>query len=121
LNTIFKYENNTFGDKGGIKATDIYFTADINKIHVGSTITDTADDITFSDGTTGKTLNKYLDIKDNHPITRESDKITLNYDTTQFQTGVSPNYNLELKNIMGKVEVKDNTPIQKLNDNLYLN
>ncbi len=63
LNTIFKYENNTFGDKDGIKATDIYFTADINKIHIGSTITDTVDDITFSDGTAGKTLNKYLDIK----------------------------------------------------------
>jgi hypothetical protein len=26
LNTIFKYENGTFGDKDGIKATKIYFT-----------------------------------------------------------------------------------------------
>jgi hypothetical protein len=120
LNTIFKYENNTFGDKGGLKATDIYFTDDINKIHIGSTITDTVDDITFSDGTTGKTLNKYLDIKDNHPIDRISDKITLKYDTTQFQTGVSPNYNLELKNIMGKVDVKANHPIDKIADILTL-
>ena len=126
LNTIFKYENNTFGDKGGIKATDIYFTADINKIHVGSTITDTVDDITFSDGTTGKTLNQYLDIKDNHPIDIISDKITLKYDTDQFKTGIATtssatSYKLELNNIMGKVDVKDAAPIQKLNDKLYLN
>jgi hypothetical protein len=50
------------------KATDIYFTPGIDKIHIGSTITDTTNDITFSDGTTGKTLNQYLDITDNHPI-----------------------------------------------------
>jgi hypothetical protein len=126
LTTIFKYENNTFGTKGGIKATDIYFTADIDKIHVKSTITDGVDDITFSDGTTGKTLNKYLDIKDNHPIDRISDKITLKYNTTQFQTGAavagSPNtsYVLELKNIMDKVVVKDNHPIDKILDKLTL-
>ena len=121
LNTIFKYQNSLVNDKAGIKCVDLYLTPSINNIHIGSTITETVNDITFSDGTTGKTLNKYLDIKDNHPITRETDKITLNYDTTQFQTGVSPNYNLELKNIMGKVDIKDNSPIQKLTDKLYLN
>jgi hypothetical protein len=92
LTAIFKYENNIFGTKGGIKATDIYFTADIDKIHVKSTITDGVDETTFSDGSgtsAGKTLNKYLDIKDNHPIDRITDKITLKYNTTQFQTGAA--------------------------------
>ena len=42
-------------------------------------------------------MNKYLDIKDNHPIARESDKILLNYDTTHFEVGPSPNYNLKIK------------------------
>jgi hypothetical protein len=51
----------------------------------------------------------------------------LKYDTTEFQTGPittstpSTNYQLELKNIMGKVNVKDNAPIQKLNNQLFLN
>ena len=67
-----------------------------------------------------------MEIKDNHPIDRISDKITLKYDTTEFKTGIattSPttSYKLELKNIMGKVEVKDNSPIQKLNDRFWLN
>jgi hypothetical protein len=67
-----------------------------------------------------------VEVKDNHPIDKISDKITLKYDTDQFKTGIattSPvtSYKLELNNIMGKVEVKDNAPIQKLNDRLYLN
>ncbi len=109
LNTIFKYENFTFNDKGGIKATDIYFTPGIDKIHIGSTIKDTTNGVTFSDGTTGKTLNQHLDIKDNHPIDRISDKITLKYDTTEFQTGItttSPatSYKLELRILWVKLK-----------------
>jgi hypothetical protein len=93
---------------------------------IGSTTTETSNEITFSDGTTGKTLNQYLEIQDNHPITRITDKITLNYDTTHFQTGlatpVTPvtTYKLTLKNVMGKIDVKDNHPIDKMTDKLTL-
>jgi hypothetical protein len=67
-----------------------------------------------------------VEVKDNHPIDKKADKITLKHDTTKFQTGIvttSPatSYKLELKNIMGKVNIKDDTPIQKLNDRLYFN
>jgi hypothetical protein len=41
LNTIFKYENSTFGNKGEIKVSKIYFTPSINDIYVDSTITET--------------------------------------------------------------------------------
>jgi hypothetical protein len=117
LNTIFNYENGIFSDKGGIQVSKIYFTPSIDNIFVESTITETLNGINF-DGT--KSLNKYLDINDNHPIDRVVDKITLKYDTTQFKTGAGTSYNLELNNIMGKVEVKDNTPIQKLKNLVYL-
>ena len=65
--------------------------------------------ITFTGGTS---LNKYLDIIDNHPIVRISDNIMLNYDAKHFKTGAidtdkDKSYNLELNNIMGKVQVKD--------------
>ena len=115
LNTIFKYENSTFADKAGIKATKIYFTPSIENIYVESTITETVNDITFE---STKSLNKYLDIKDNHPITRVSDKIKLNYDTTHFKTGTAntdenKSCNLELNDIMDKVNIKPNAPIKK--------
>jgi len=55
----------------GIKATKIYFTPSINDVYVDSTITENLNGITF---TSDKPLNKYLDIKDNHPIDRITDK-----------------------------------------------
>ncbi len=75
FSTIFKWELNiASGDKSGIKASKLYLSPSIDNILIGATLTDAYDGTVFSGGTT---LNKYLDIKDNHPITRESDKIPL--------------------------------------------
>ena len=56
------------------------------------------------------TTAKFLCDNHNHPITRVEDKTKLNYHTTHFKTGAINNtdadksYNLELKNIMDRVD-----------------
>jgi hypothetical protein len=115
---IYKYENDVLGNKAAIKATDLYLSQNLNKIHVGTTISNGLDGLT---ATGGKTLNEYLDIKDNHPIERINDLIQLKYNTTHFKTGASPKWDLELNDIMDKVEVKPNAPVKKdASKQLYL-
>ncbi len=117
---IYRYENDLLGNKAAIKATDLYLSQNLNKIRIGATITSGLDGLTV---TGGKTLNEYLDIKDNHPIERINDLIQLKYDTNEFQTGPDPAYKLELKMVPGnKVDVLDNAPLQAdtTNNKLFL-
>ena len=106
---IYKYENDLLGNKAAIKVTNLYLSQDINNIKVGTTITSGLDGLTV---TGGKALNEYLDIKDNHPIERINNLIQLKYNTSEFKTGPSPAYNLELKMVPGnKVDIFDNAPL----------
>jgi len=49
---IYRYENDLLGNKAAIKASDLYLSQNINKIHVGTTITSGLDGLTVTGGTT---------------------------------------------------------------------
>jgi hypothetical protein len=65
---IYKYKVSALTDDlAGIKAKKMYLTANIDEIYVNTSIVDNelTGETRFAGGTT---LNKYLDIKDNHCI-----------------------------------------------------